>query len=413
MSIFHQTGFGLSLNLSHAPNLPLNPAQKQMVGTIWITYCLYYLGRVNISVVLPTLAIFLSVSRAEVGALGTVFFWVYGIGHFINGEIGSHLSPFTMISVGLLTIALVNIAFAFQTSLLVMLLLWGINGIAQSAGWAPMFRILAEQLEKSQIKRVSTIMPFSYVAGTAITWTFIGIISANGNWQIAFWLPGILTLGVLAFWWKSHIDAPPKTSQGFRLGDITSEIRTIWFALVSTAMAGFVFNGIIIWLPTYILDTGLVGENWIGFVAAILQLIAIIGLILARIRVIHTNQVFVTTATLLGITSVALFLLVFVSDLPALLIIAIALIALNGAFGLVVSSIPLILSPPGRASSITGTINMMSNFFGGMAGFTIGGLVESSGWQPIFGLWALLLLSASVLIWFKRAEETKQQRNEL
>ena len=56
---------------------------------------------------------------------------------------------------------------------------------------------------------------------------------------------------------------------------------------------------------------------------------------------------------------------------------------------------------------------MMSNFFGGMEGFTIGGLVESSGWQPIFGLWALLLLSASVLIWFKRAEETKQQRNEL
>lgn len=411
MFISHQIGFGLSLKASKVSTIPLNKNQKQMVGTIWLTYCLFYLGRVNISVVLPTLAIVLGVTRAEIGTLGTVFFWVYGIGHFVSGEIGSHVSPFRMVSLGLFTIAIVNIAFSFQTSLVVMLVLWGINGIAQSAGWSPMFRILAERLDKSQIKRVSTIMPFSFVIGTAITWTFIGVIAADGNWQIAFWLPGILTFGALAFWWKSNIDAPSTKSQGIRLSDIAIEIRTIWFALVSAAMAGFVFNGTIIWLPTYILDTGLVTDGWIGFVAAMLQVIAIIGLIVARYWVIQTNQVFVTTSGLLGIATLALFLLVFINGIPALFVITIALIALNGAFGLVVSSIPLILSPPGRASSITGTINMMSNFFGGMAGFTIGGLVESSGWQAVFGLWALVLLCASILIWLKRDEETKQQRN--
>ncbi len=402
----HQIGFGLSLKVSQTSALPLDSTQKQMVGTIWITYCLFYLGRVNFSVVLPTLAIALSVTRAEIGTLGTVFFWVYGIGHFINGELGSHVSPFKMVSIGLLTIALVNIAFSFQTSLIMMMILWGINGLAQSAGWAPMFRILSERLDKSQIKRVSTVMPFSYVMGTAITWTFIGIIAVDGNWQIAFWLPGILTLGVLAFWRVSHIDVPKTQSAGFRLSDITAEIRTIWFALVSAALAGFVFNGTIIWLPTYILDTGLVAENLVGFVAAILQVFAIIGLILARYWVMRTNQVFVTTVGLLIITAFALFILVFTSGMSALLIITVALIALNGAFGLIVSSIPLILSPAGRASSITGTINMMSNFFGGMAGFTIGGLVEFSGWQSVFGLWAFILLLASLLIWLKRDEET-------
>lgn len=315
-----------------------------------------------------------------------------------------------MVSIGLLTIAIVNIAFSFQTSLVIMLILWGINGMAQSAGWSPMFRILAERLDKSQIKRVSTIMPFSYVAGTAITWTFIGVIATNGNWQIAFWLPGLLTFGVLAFWWYAQIDAPPSKSKGFRLSDITAEIRTIWFALISTAMAGFVFNGTIIWLPTYILDTGLVAESWVGFVSAVLQVLALAGLIIARYWVIRTNQVFLTTTGLLGITTITLCLLVFMSGFPALIMVTIALIALNGAFGLVVSSIPLILSPPGRASSITGTINMMSNFFGGIAGFTIGGLVEASGWQAVFGLWAVILLLASLLIWTKRDEESKKQR---
>lgn len=406
--ISRQIGFGLSLSTASPPAGTLTKNQKRTVSTIWITYALFYLGRVNISAVLPVLAISLGVSRAEIGTLGTVFFWVYGIGHFVNGEIGSHISPFRMVSLGLLTIAVVNIAFAFQTSLTIMLILWGINGIAQSAGWAPMFRILAERLDKPQIKRVSTIMPFSFVIGTAVTWTFIGIIAADGNWQIAFWLPGLITLGVLIFWWRSDIDAPKTKSVGFKLSDITAEMRTLWFALVASAMVGFVFNGTIIWLPTYISDTGLISENMVGFVAAIMQVIAIAGLISARFWVVRTNLVFPITATLLGITAILLFFLVFTSGMIALMVVAVALITLNGAFGLVVSSIPLILAPAGRASSITGSINMMSNFFGGMAGFLIGALVETSGWQPVFGLWAIILLGASLLIWVKRDEETKR-----
>ena len=131
--------------------VPLTRQQNLMVRTVWVTYALFYFGRVNMSIALPLLAVALNVSRAEVGAVVLVFFWVYGIGQFVNGEIGNHLSPFRMVSIGLLTIAAVNFAFAFQTSLVIMLALWGINGSAQSAGWAPMLRILAEGLDRSQI----------------------------------------------------------------------------------------------------------------------------------------------------------------------------------------------------------------------------------------------------------------------
>ena len=194
----------------------LRQPQNTVVSTVWITYALFYLGRVNVSVVLPFMALALDVSRAEVGALGTIFFWVYGIGHFFSGEISSHLSPFRMVSAGLLVIALANIAFAFQTSLVVMLVLWGINGIGQSAGWSPMLRILAERLDRGHIKRMSTLMPFSYMTGTTVTWILVGAIASVDNWRTAFWLPGLLLLGVLAFWRKAGIDAPRSQSSGFR-----------------------------------------------------------------------------------------------------------------------------------------------------------------------------------------------------
>ncbi len=385
----------------------LTKPQNLMVGTLWITYALYYLGRVNISVVLPILAIDLNVSRAEVGFLGTIFFWIYGIGHFVSGEIGSHVSPFRMVSVGLLATAIVNLVFAFQTSLIAMLILWGLNGIAQSGGWAPMFRILAERLDRSHIKRVSTLMPFSYVFGTAITWTVIGAVAANGNWRIAFWLPGLLLLLALAFWWRAGVDAPKTKSSGVRLSTIIAEARGIFVILLATAMAGYVFNGTLIWLPTYILDTALIAENMVGLVAALTQVIAIMGLFLARRQVVRGSQVFVTAVQMLSAAGLAFMLLTISSGMLMFVVVAFALMMLNGAFGLMVSSVPLLMAGRGRASSVTGSVNMMSTFFGGMAGFSIGGLVEISGWSAVFGLWGALLLLASLLIWRRRHEEDK------
>ena len=380
----------------------LSKQQNMMVGSLLVTYALYYLGRVNISVVLPALALDLGVSRAEVGALGTVFFWVYGIFHFISGEIGSHVSPFRLVSLGLLASAIVNLVFAFQSSLIVMLILWGLNGVAQSGGWSPMFRILAERLDRSHIKRVSTIMPFSYVMGTAITWVLIGAAATGENWRIAFWLPGIILLLVLVFWRATGIDAPKSRSDGIHLSTMMAEARGIAFVMLAAALSGYVFNGTIIWLPTYILDTGLIAEGLVGAVAALTQAVAILGLLTARALVTRSNQVFATAVRLFSAAGVAFLLLSITAGLFAIVVVAFALLALNGAFGLTVSAMPLLLAPAGRASSTTGAVNMMSTFFGGMAGFSIGGLVELSGWSAVFSLWGALLLLACILIWRNR-----------
>ena len=379
--------------------------QDRIVGTVWVTYGLFYLGRLNLSVALPFLAAALDISRAEAGAIGTVFYWVYGISHFFSGEIGSHFSPFRMVSGGLLLIALVNIAFSFQTSLFLMLALWGINGIAQSGGWAPMLRILAENLDRARIKRVSTLMPFSYVIGTALTWTLVGAVASADNWRIAFWLPGLLTLGVLLFWRRAGIDAPKAKTAGFKLSLLLREMRSVWFALATAAMAGFVFTGSLIWLPTYIRDSGLIPETQVGFVSALLQLFALIGLFLARYMVARSDSALGTSSLLFLAAACAFLPVTALQGMPALFIVAVGLIAINGAFGLVVGAMPMLLARPGRTASVTGSVNMMSNFFGGMAGFSIGALVDASGWSLAFALWGTLLLLAAGLLWRYRHME--------
>ncbi len=386
--------------------------QDLMVGALSTTYGLFYLGRANISVVLPIIALDLNLSLAEVGALGTVFFWVYGIFQFISGEIGNHVSPFRIVSLGLLATAIVNLAFSLQTSLIAMLILWGMNGMAQSCGWSPMARILAERLEPRRIKSASTLMPFGYVIGTAVTWTLVGAVSAGENWRVAFWLPGLLLLMVLAFWWKAGIDAPKTKSRRFRLSTIVIQARSIAFVMVVAALVGFVRNGSLIWLPTYILDTELIAGNLVGMVAALTQVVALLGLLLARYRVESSDQVFMTAVLMSCAAGLGFLLLSQMSGLVAILVLALALMMLNGAYGLAITSIPLMRSPRGRASSIAGTVNMMATLIGGTAGFVIGGLVEFSGWAAVFGLWGALLLLAALLIWRRRHEEDKTPERE-
>ena len=386
---------------------PLSKKHKQVVAALCATYGLLYFGRVNISVVLPIIAVELDVGRAEIGILGTVFFWVYAIGNFVNGEIGSHVSPFRLVGLGLLVTAIVNIAFGFQTSLLTMLILWGINGFAQSGGWPPIVRILAERLDPRQIKRVSTVIPFSYVIGTVVTWTLIGAVAAGGNWRIAFWLPGLVLLLTAALWRKGGIDAPTTHSSGVRLSTIIAEARAVAFALVVSALAGFVRNGSIIWLPTFILDSELIADNLVGALAAITQMVAIPGLMLAHHRVMRTNQVLTTAVLMLGAAGLAFLLLTQTAGALSLVILCLAMMLLGGGFGLVTSSMPLILAPPGRASSVAGTLNMMATFAGGLAGFSIGGLVEQSGWGAVFGVWGIMLLLASAVVWRRRGAEDR------
>jgi len=360
---------------------------------------------VNLSPVIPALALYLGVTRAEVGLLGTVFFWVYAIGNIINGEIGSRIVPRKMIALGLLLIVLTNIGFAFQTSLVVMLILWAINGWAQSMGWSPMLRIIAEQFDTEQVKRISTIMPFSYVIGTATTWIIIGFLASGSTWRIAFWLPGIVVAVMLIVWWFSGIDVPQREAKPVQWREIMVEVGTIRYVLVAGALSGAVYIGSIIWLPTYISDTGLVPENIVGFTAAILQVIALPGLFLARHQVNQTGNVFQPAIRFLLATGAGFALAAVASDLLALTLITIALLMLNGAVGLIVSTIPLVLSPDGRASSVTGVVNALVNFGGGVSGFFVGLLLDQGSWAIVFSLWAACAFIAAILIRFNNAQQ--------
>lgn len=391
-------------------SIALTSQQRRVVVVVWGTYAFYYLGRLNLSSAIPALSDSLGVSRAEVGSLGTVFFWAYTLGQIVNGELGNHLKPRYIVAVGLLIVALSNVLFSLQTTLLPLLILWGINGFAQASGWAPMMRILSERLDAHQRQRISTFFPMSFQVGNAITWVVAGFLVFWGGWQMAFWLPGFILLGVLGVWWFSDTGTTAVAADeraSFRWTDVQREWQQLGLLLFAAAAIGFIHTGMAIWLPTYIGDIGLFPEAFTGTVAGIMALVGIVGmwasgLLLARFCDLRFVLSVVTLA-LIFVLSASVFL----SAWPQLFMIALALIVSSGLAGLLLSSIPILLAREDRVSSAAGALTAVFGLGGGLAGFVVGALLESSNWNAVFALWSGCALLALLLM------QTMNNKNEV
>ncbi len=109
-----------------------------------ILYCFLYCGRLNLSSAMPLMMKQEGWSAAQLGILSSVFFWTYGIGHLFNGRLGEIAGVNRFITASVILSAIVNILISFQSSLAMIVVLWGINGYVQSMAWAPGMSLLSK-----------------------------------------------------------------------------------------------------------------------------------------------------------------------------------------------------------------------------------------------------------------------------
>lgn len=102
-----------------------------------LLYCFLYCTRLNLSGAGAAIIRDLSVTNADIGILTGTLFWAYGIGQLINGRFGEVIGTSKFIFLAVVLSCGMNLLVSFQSSILVMAVLWGINGFVQSMAWAP------------------------------------------------------------------------------------------------------------------------------------------------------------------------------------------------------------------------------------------------------------------------------------
>jgi MFS transporter, OPA family, glycerol-3-phosphate transporter len=178
-------------------------AQWRMLGAVMFCYLFYYTGRQTFGFAIPGIQQELGLSKQTLGWVSAGMLWSYAIGQLINGNLGDHLGGRRMMTAGAVVSFVLNWCTSFGIGFKSLFVCWSANGVAQSMGWAPGSRLVANWWGSHERGRAFGF--FVLAAGFSSVLSYITSLVVldvlHLGWRWIFRLPVVLMLvGGLVVW---------------------------------------------------------------------------------------------------------------------------------------------------------------------------------------------------------------------
>ncbi|TAL37484.1 MAG: MFS transporter [Spirochaetes bacterium] len=174
-------------------NASLRSWQLRIFWLLWAGYASYYLCRVNFAVAQPLiLKEFPDWTAAQVGMIPSVYAMFYAVGQIINGTLGARLGTRRMMTMAISFAAVTNVLFSMTHSFTGMLVLWAINGFAQSAGWSLLIQTISNWNTSKRRGVLIGLISTCYQVGNVVSWILAGYLCDSLGWRAAFMVPGLI-----------------------------------------------------------------------------------------------------------------------------------------------------------------------------------------------------------------------------
>ena len=250
-----------------------------MLLSFGFTYLFFYNGRQNINLVMPLMKEYFSSDLGTIGVVSSALFWCYAFGQLVSGRLGSYFGYKKLMIFGVASSAILNVAISFQENLVVIAILWGLNGFCQAMVWSNGVGVINKWWPKEKRGFASGLATaFSGVAQavTYLTVNWCLILNPEWGWRAGFRFPIIpmvlILIAFIAFFKTKPEDVglEPFEEADKSLDEsalamekelakkgffypyklLFSEPKVIVFCLIS-AIAGIGRYGLLTWIPTY------------------------------------------------------------------------------------------------------------------------------------------------------------------
>jgi len=377
---------------------------KLTFWNIWLSYALYYFGKVNLGIVVPVLLVaFSDLSLYNVGLVSSSFFAAYAIGQFLHGHISEKYNPFIYISIGLIGSAIINFILGWWGGFFFVLIVGEfIDGLFQSMGWSSCVRANALTQDKKNRERSSVLLGTSYQIGNSIAWLVCATVVGWWGWRAGFFVASLVLFlrGITLLMSMPEIDLSNTEKR-----TITTQVKKtlIWPIIlggISLCLLNMIRFGIITWIPLYLFQQGdltVASMSSVGWKICLLPVAGIIGtLIYNNIK----KDKELLTIIFCGILSVVFVALTFSTEWWALLFLLIGSFLIYGPHVFLVSTLPTRFVDNQITASSTGFIDGMGYVGTILIGIIVPFLlsVSSYGWACVFLFWAILALLISILV---------------
>jgi OPA family glycerol-3-phosphate transporter-like MFS transporter len=402
----------------------------QIFAITWLAYAGFYLTRKSFSVAKIGIGegTQLGLTQAQLAWIDGAFLTAYAFGQFVCGVAGDRLGTRKVILIAMPCSILIAIAMGLSSTALLFGFLFFIQGLAQSAGWAPLSKNISNFFSIQERGTVMGLWCTNYAVGGIVASIFAGEMGEKFGWRYAFFMPALALAAICVLFWMFQRDRPEDAGlPPFRMlqcagsvsaapevaspGPETSRqivievLRTptvlllclVYFCLKPARYAIF------FWGPKYINDRLGTGMAESGFLSSMFELAGPFSVLAAGFvsdRLFGSRRMPVAVVCLF-LLSIALY---FLNSLPPTRAILGSCLFLIGLLtfapdSLISGTAALDFGTRKHASTASGLINGFGSI-GAIVGGTIPGFFwKQWGWQGVFAvLSAAVMLGALLLL---------------
>jgi OPA family sugar phosphate sensor protein UhpC-like MFS transporter len=191
--------------LQPAPHLPEIADQAEIQSdykywririlySMFIGYAFYYFTRKSFVFAMPGIMQDLGYDKSQLGIMGSVFAITYGMSKFVSGILSDQSNPRYFMALGLILTGILNIFMGLSSSLFMFALLWGLNGWFQGFGWPPCVRLLSHWYSHSERGSWWSTWTVSQNVGAFIIPWIVGICLHYWGWRMGMYVPGLFCI---------------------------------------------------------------------------------------------------------------------------------------------------------------------------------------------------------------------------
>lgn len=380
----------------------------------WLVYASAYVCRLNYSAVMPELAADGTFSGARLASVSSAFFICYGTGQLLNGLLGDRLNPRLMIFGGVAVSGLSNVLIFFFHAYPAMLLLWGVNGAAQSAVWAPILKLASLYFGKEEKERFSAHINTTTPLGTLACYAVSLLSLLYLPWPYVFLFCGLTDLLSAALWLfctrklpkpaaRTENRCPPPARAGIAETLRQAASGGVLLLLFPIAAVGTLRDGVTQWVPTFF-SSEFGSETTLSLaLTMVLPVVNVSGAYLAQAvgRRLHGElgaSAFFFCAAAAFLTVLRFF--AFKSMAASLVCMAGVTVCMLALTVTLITQVPLAFYKIGRVGTVGGLIDATAYVGCGTLNLAAGRLLENGNdWNRLFILWLCLAgLAAAVTL---------------
>ncbi len=388
-----------------------------------ILYFTSYMTRNSYNAALTEIISSTGVSSATAAIALTGSFITYGFGQLISGYLGDRISPSLIITAGMMTTSLCNIAVGLcgcgeKINLCLIIVIWCINGFAQSLIWPPMLRCITKELPPDKLESACALVYDAAFAASIIIYFAVSACIIVSGWQTVFFICGFFGAAIALLWriitrkmQSCTVEkALPAAADGNNCPE-TGEARreSIFKIIIDTgiipvmiviSMHGMLRDGITTWFPSYIKSNFNIPTKYSILVASCVPVLAILSIAFTRRFSKHFKNELHTSARLWGIALISCAgLLVFFG--MRMFIAAVFMVTVIGCMHginlMLISIFPSRFDKYGRISLFSGLLNACTYIGSSISTYVIAVITEKSGWLATIGVWTAVAAAGFIL----------------